>query len=76
MSHYWMCASCYLFLQDEYADKIKEVVKSHTAETTEEFRKEIERKLSEHNEDKKVMIILTTLVDISIVKLVCDHFSG
>lgn len=57
MSHYWVCASCYLFLKDEYADKIKEVVK-----TTEEFRKEIERKLSEHNEDKKVMIILTTVV--------------
>ena len=57
-----MCASCYLLLQDAYADKIKEMVKSHTAETTEEFRKEIERKLSEHNEDKKVMIILTTVV--------------
>ena len=44
----------YITSQDEYTSKMKEMAKSHTAETTEEFRKEIERKLTEQKKDLKV----------------------
>ena len=44
--------------QDEYASKMNEMVKSHTAETTaalrEEFKREMERKIVEHKKDMKV----------------------
>lgn len=50
--------------QDEYASKMKEMVKSHTAETAalrEEFKTEMERKLVEQKEDMKVNNSFTTL---------------
>ena len=43
--------------QDEYANKMKEMAKSHTAETAalrEEFRREMERKLVKLKKDIKV----------------------
>lgn len=50
--------------QDEYASKMKEMVKSHTAETAalrEKFKTEMERKLVEQKEDMKVNNSFTTL---------------
>ena len=50
--------------QDEYASKMKEMVKSHTAETAalrEEFKGEMERKILEQKKDMKVNSSFTTL---------------
>ena len=52
--------------QDEYASKMKEMVKSHTAETTaalrEEFKRETERKIVEHKKEMKVKNSFTFFV--------------
>ena len=50
--------------QDEYASKMNEAVKSHTAETAalrEEFKREMEGKLVEQMKDMKVNNSITTL---------------